>query len=358
MPTIQGLRVRAVRVPMAEPHRTASGVITESPLVLIDVFTDEGSVGHAILFTYTAAALGPVAQFTAHLEELIKGERLEPAAISQGLSKRFRLLGTQGLVGMALAGIDMALWDALARIQKLPLARLLGGSVTPVRAYGAIGYDGAAGSARAAEEWAKRDFSGVKAKIGYRDAKEDAEVVRAIRSAVGDAMSIMVDYNQSLTPAEAGQRIRALEEFGLTWVEEPTLAHDFEGHALITRESATPIQCGENWWGPLDLSHALRAKASDFVMPEVMKIGGVTGWRTAAALAEADSIRISNHLWPEISAQLLSTTSMAHWLEYSDWWNPILAEPLVIERGWAQPSTAPGSGVAWNETAIAKYLAG
>ena len=135
------------------------------------------------------------------------------------------------------------------------------------------------------------------------------------------------------------------------------MAHDYEGHAWIAREIRTPIQCGENWWGPLDLRHAIQAQASDFVMLEAMKMGGVTGWRRAAAIAEAHGIKVSTHLWPEVSAHLLSVTPMAHWLEYADWWNMILEEPLQVEGGFAIPSTAPGSGVSWNEEAVQKFLA-
>ena len=82
----------------------------------------------------------------------------------------------------------------------------------------------------------------------------------------------------------------------------------------------------------------------------------MTGWRRAAAMAEAHGIPVSNHLWPEISAQLLSTTLMSHWLEYSDWWNPIVADPLQIESGMAIPSQSAGSGVSWNEPAILRFL--
>jgi mandelate racemase len=342
---------------MREQHRTASGVITESPLVLVDAMTDGGIAGHGIVFTYTAAALRPVADLIVNMEPLITSEPLAPAAIADKLAARFRLLGTQGLVGMALAGIDMALWDALAQVHGLPLVQLLGGAGVPLQAYGAVGYDGARDSARVAEAWVSRGLRGVKAKIGYPESAEDVAVVRAIRSAVGQDVAIMVDYNQSLSPVDAVQRLRALEEFDLTWIEEPTLAHDHEGHAMIARNVQTPIQCGENWWGTLDLRQAIQAHASDFVMLEAMKIGGVTGWRRASALAEAHGIRISSHLWPEISAHLLSATPMHHWLEYADWWNPILANPLQLDKGMARPSTSPGSGVSWNEDAVSKYLA-
>ena len=355
MTRIQGLSVRTLRLPMAHPHRTAGGVVSESPLVLTDVICDDGTVGHSVVFTYTAMALKPTAELIRNLEGLIQGETLAPFELEQTLSRRFRLLGTQGLVGIALAAIDMALWDALARTHETSLFGLLGGVAKQIPAYGAVGYDGAEDSARVAAEWVERGFKGVKAKIGYPSVEEDLAVIRAIRKVVGDGVAIMVDYNQCLTPAEAVQRLRVLDDAGLTWVEEPTLAHDYAGHALIAREVDTPIQCGENWWGTLDLRHALAAQASDFIMPDVMKIGGVTGWLRAAALAQAEGVRVSSHLWPEISAQLLCLTPTAHWLEYADWWNPILSDPLRIENGMAVVDAAVGTGVSWNEKAVERY---
>ena len=356
-PRIQSLEVRAVRVPMSEPHRTASGEITESPLVLTDVVTDAGVRGHSMVFTYAAAALQPTAELIRNIGSMVVGDTLAPIEIESKLARRFRLLGTQGLVQMALSALDMAVWDALARTHAVPLVRLLGGTEKPVRPYGAIGYDGVAGSARAAEAWAKRGFAGIKAKIGYPSVDEDVAVVRAMRKAAGDAMAIMVDYNQCLAPAEAVARLRVLDDEGLAWVEEPTLFHDHAGNARVARAAHTPIQCGENWWGCADMQHALDAEASDFVMPDVMKIGGVTGWLRAAALAQARALPMSNHLFPELSARLLCCTPTAHWLEYSDWWNPILKAPLAIENGMAIVDDRVGSGVEWNDDAVRRFSA-
>jgi mandelate racemase len=357
IPKVRGLQVRAVRVPMEQPHRTASGTVSESPLVLTDIATEDGAVGHSMVFTYTVAALRPTADLIKNLEPFVKGEGLAPSEITDNLVKRFLLLGSQGLVGMAVAALDMALWDALARSHDTSLVRLLGGSEKPIPAYGAVGYDGAEGSARVGERWAKRGFKGVKAKIGYPTVEEDLRVIRAIRKAVGDETAIMVDYNQSLTPPEAVRRLRALDEERLTWVEEPVLAHDYQGHALVARETKTPIQCGENWWGPHDMRQAIEARASDYMMPDVMKIGGVTGWMRAAALGEAYGIPLSNHLWPEISTQLMCATPTAHFLEYADWWNPVLEEPLQVEKGMATVKGIIGTGVAWNEQRVKKFLA-
>ena len=327
-PRIETVRVRAVRVPMPAPHQTASGTVSESPLVLTDVIADDGTVGHSIVFTYTVMALEPTAVLVRNLGALIAGEPLAPGDIDR----------------------------ALARLHATSLVRLLGGVPRPVPVYGAIGYDGAERAARVAEGWAARGFGGVKAKIGYPTVQEDVAVIRAIRQAMGPGAAIMVDYNQSLTPTEAVQRIRVLDDEGLEWVEEPTLAHDYAGHAHVAARVRTPIQCGENWWGITDLQHAIDAGASDYVMPDVMKIGGVSGWLRAAALAQGRGLKVSSHLWPEISAQLLSVTPTAHWLEYADWWNPIVSSPLVIDGGVASVEDAAGTGVAWNEPAIAEWL--
>jgi mandelate racemase len=356
-PRIRHWRVRAVRVPLAEPHNTASGTVAEAPLVLTDVTCDDGSVGHSLVFTYTVAALRPTAELVVNFGAWFNGEPAAPLEIDLRLARRLRLLGQQGLAGMAAAAIDMALWDAAARRRGISLAALLGAAPRAVPAYGAVGFDGVEGSARTAERWAKLGFTGVKAKIGYPTVAEDLACVRAMRSAVGPDVAIMVDYNQSLTPTEAIERVRALDGEGLTWVEEPTLAHDFAGHARIAQAVVTPIQCGENWWGLLDMQHAIDAGASDHVMPDVMKIGGVSGWMRAVALAGARNLRVSNHLFPEISAQLLAATPNAHWLEHADWFNPVLANPLVVEKGRTQCAGVVGSGIEWNGAAIEKYAA-
>ena len=161
---------------MATPHRTASGVVSESPLVLTDIVCEGGIVGHSMVFTYTTVALKATVELIRNLEDYVRGEPIAPLDVEQKLSRRFRLLGTQGLVGIAMAAVDMALWDALARSLNTSLLALLGGVAKPIPAYGAVGYDGAEVSARTAAEWAELGFKGVKAKIGYPTVQEDVAV--------------------------------------------------------------------------------------------------------------------------------------------------------------------------------------
>jgi len=334
--------------------------VQAAPLVLIDLETEEGVVGRSYVFCYTPVALGPVTQLVTGLGEGLRGQEVAPAVLEDGLQRKLRLLGAQGLTGMAMAGIDMAAWDALGKACGLPLVRLFGGEPRTVAAYnsnglGIIGPERAAAEAR---ELVAPGFRAIKVRLGYPDLETDLAVVRAVRGAVGPGVELMTDYNQCLTVAEAVRRVRRLDEEGLVWVEEPTLAEDYKGHAAIRAQAKTPIQIGENWWGAREMAKSLEAGASDFVMADAMKIGGVTGWRRAAALAEAAGKPMSSHLFPEFSVHLLAVTPTCHWLEYVDWADPILREPLVVSGGFAVAPERPGVGIEWNEEAVGRYGVG
>ena len=354
---ITSFQVRCVAVPMPEPLRIAAvGTIGVSPLVLLTINTDAGVQGHSILFSFGVTALKPLAELIRNLESVAVGQALAPADLSSRLHGHFRMLGTEGLVGMALAGIDMAVWDAFARAHELPLSAMLGSAPRPIQAYAGIGFDGVLGSGQSAEKWARKGFKAVKVKIGYPTVAEDLAVVRALRSAMGPDAAIMVDYNQSLRISEAAARLRALDGEGLAWIEEPIVAHDYAGLVQLAAATTTPLQSGENWLGALDFRHAFDAGVRGLAMPDAMRCGGVTGWQQIAALGQLYGVALSNHFWPEVSAHLLCATPTAHWLEYMDWWNPILKEPLEVRDGMAYTSDRPGSGVEFNEEAVQRYL--
>jgi mandelate racemase len=354
--TVRSVRARAVRVPLARPHPTAGGTVSEAPLVLVDLATEEGVTGVSYVFCYTAVALQPVAQLITNLEPVIQGGPVAPLAIEQKLQARFRLLGPQGLTGVAMAALDMAAWDALAKASGLSLVRLLGGAPRPIPVYHSLGMGGSDLAAQEAEGSVAAGYQAVKYKIGYPDVKTDVAVIQAAKHAGGEDLIVLVDYNQSLSIPEAVRRGRILDGEGVGWIEEPTTADDFAGHAQIAREVATPIQLGENWWGTHDMAKSLAAGASDYVMVDVMKIGGVIGWLRAVSLAEPGGLRISSHLFPELSSHLMAATPTAHWLEWLDLAGPILQQPLKIERGTATADDSPGTGIAWDEEAVARFL--
>jgi mandelate racemase len=327
-----------------------------APLVLIDLETEQGTVGHSYVFCYTTVVAKPVADVVTNLNALLAGTSAVPAEIESLTQLRFRLLGTAGLLGIALAGIDMAAWDALARAAGLPLVELLGGERRATRAYNSCGMGGVELAMRDAEETVTGGFGAMKIKIGYPTLADDIAAIRAAKRIVGDKIGVMVDYNQCLTVPEAIHRCHALDDEGLTWIEEPVRADDYAGHAAVASNTRTPIQIGENWFGTHDMARSIAAHASDLAMPEAMKIGGVTGWLRASALAHAAGLPVSSHGFIEISAHLFPVTPTRHWLEWLDKASAVLRDPPQCKNGWATPSGAPGSDIEWNEDAVQRYL--
>ena len=355
--TIRSLSSRAVSVPMARPLGTSVQTIRSAPLLLVDLETEQGVTGRAYLFCYIPIAAGMIAHVLDDLLGLVKGDRVAPLEIVAKAGQRFRLIGATGIISMALAALDIACWDALAVAAAMPLVNFLGGIQRTVPAYNSngLGLMSAEACADEAEELLEGGFRGVKLRLGYPTIAEDLAAVRAVRKRLPDDVALMTDYNQVLALDEAVRRGRALDNEGLAWIEEPIRHDDYTGCAKIARELATPIQIGENFSGPRAMMEAVTVDASDYVMPDLARIGGITGWQQAASLAAIRGIKLSSHLFPEFSVHLLALSPTCHWLEYVDWASPILAEPLVVVDGTVTPPNRPGTGVTWNNDAVSRY---
>ena len=356
--TVRSVVIRCVDVPMSMPLHTSSGALTSAPLVLIDLETSAGIVGRAYLFAFTRGSLKPIAALAQTMGEMVVGDPVAPFEIERKLRQKYALLGVHNVVLIAMAGIDMAAWDAHAQQLGQPLARALGGTVRPIRAYNSngLGIMPIGSLADNAEALIKQGFSAVKLRLGRPNAHDDVAAVRAVKKAIGPDITLMADFNQALSVNEAILRGRLLDdEGGLLWIEEPTRADDFHGNARIADALFTPVQIGENFMGPEQMVQALAARASDFVMPDAQRIGGVTGWMRAAALAQGAGCEMSSHLFPEVSCHLLAVTPTCHWLEYVDWAAPVLAEPLVVHDGHVVPPVVAGHGMRWNEDAVKMY---
>lgn len=354
-PTIRSVRARAVVAPIARPVKNAFGVIEAAPLVLIDVLTDQGVTGHSYIFAYAKLTLKPLVHLIEEIGSDLTGKPIAPFDLMAAMDAKFRLLGWQGLVGMAVSGLDMAFWDVLGRVANQPLAALLGGSPRPIRAYDSYGAVDPVADAKDLKRSLAQGFRGIKIKGGDGDAANDERVVKAVRDLIGPDIALMLDFNQSLDPSEASRRIARLAPYGLHWIEEPVAAENLRGHAQVRATSATSIQAGENWWFPRGFAEAIAAGASDFIMPDLMKCGGVTGWLRIASQAEAASIPMSSHLFAEASSHMLAVTPTDHWLEVLDLARAILADPIEIVDGTVT-ARGPGLGLAWDEAAVAKYL--
>jgi mandelate racemase len=357
---IRRLRVRPVVVPMRLPLQTSSGTVSMAPLVLIDLETTAGITGRAYLFAISRVNVRPIAALVEAMGEMLAGDAVAPFEIERKLRHKYALLGVHNIVLFALSGIDMAAWDAYAQSLAQPLCKLLGGAPRPVRAYNSkgLGIMELKPLAREAERLVKEDFSAVKLRLGRTDAQDDLAALRTVKKAIGPAITLMCDFNQALSVSEAIRRGHMLDdEGGLHWIEEPTRADDFAGNGRIADALDTPVQIGENFMGPEQMAQALAEGASDYVMPDAQRIGGVTGWMRAAALAQGAGLEMSSHLFPEVSCHLLAVTPTCHWLEYVDWAEPILADPLAVKHSHVLVRDIPGIGILWDEKAVKKFAA-
>jgi mandelate racemase len=356
--TVMGIRARPVVLKLKRPVVARIATITDWPIILIDLTTEEGIVGRSYLEPYIVKAMRYLVPALHDLGDMLEGRRLAPVELYEAARKSLHFVGYQGLAAIAVAGLDMAAWDALAKSAGVPLCVLLGGSVGSVRCYNSNGLwlrEPAAVAEEAIELREEGGFTGLKLRLGRDKLRDDLATVAAVRKAVGDDMALMVDFNQGLDVAEALQRCHAIDGLGLAWIEEPIVYDNLDGFAQLAAELQTPIQIGENFYGPRDMHTALQKKACDLVMPDFMRIGGVTGWLRAAAIAGAAGIPMSTHLYPEVAAHVMRVTETAHWLEWQDWADPILQKPYTIKDSLLQIPDAPGVGLEWNEEAVATH---
>ena len=357
--TVRGITARPVVLPLERPIVARIATITEWPVILIDLLTEEGIVGRSYLEPYIVKSLHYLVPALNDLGSMLKGRRVAPIELFDAARKSLHFVGYEGLSMIAASGLDMAAWDALAKAAKLPLCVLLGGSIGPVKSYNSNGLWLKAPAAVAEEAIQLRDeggFAGLKLRLGRDRAADDLATLDAVRKAVGDDMELMVDFNQGLDLADALRRCHMIDGHGLAWIEEPILYDNLDGHAQLAAELSTPIQIGENFYGPRAMHSALQKKACDLVMPDFMRIGGVTGWIRAAAIAGAAGIPVSTHLYPEVAAHMMRVTETAHWLEWQDWTDPLLQRPYLVKDGLLHIPDVPGVGLDWNEDAVKRYL--
>jgi len=356
--TLHSVDIRPVRVPLKRRIVSKVGHFDDWPLILIDLRTHQGITGRSYLEPYLAQSPQYIAPAILDLARLRQAQPIRPVIDFERARKALNLVGYEGIAMIAVAALDMAAWDALAQAAGLPLAELLGGSVGPVPAYNSNGLwltEPAGLGDEAAELVAEGGFGALKLRLGRANLKDDLRAIEVVRDAVGDDVQLMVDFNQGLTLGDALCRCHALDDTGLYWFEEPIIYNNLDGYAQLARELKTPVQLGENFYGPRELWRAIDCGAADYVMPDLMRIGGVTGWLRAVSLAAVRGIEVSTHLYPEYAAHLMRVTETAHWLEWQDWANPILAEPFDLVNGELIVPDRPGCGIEWDEEAVRRF---
>ncbi len=360
---VTALNIRPLMVPLRRPLATRVGLFEKGPFLALDLETKGGAGGALLGFTFSPLGLTIVPPVLEAMTERLRDKPISLAtmpAIHDGLQRQFTLLGHEGVVQMALSMMDMLLYDALAREAGIPLYRLLGGSPEPIPTYNScgLGIMDSEAAAKEAAELAAADggYGHIKMRLGRETIDADFAALAAVRAAIGPDVALSVDFNQGLRSIDAIDACRRIDDLGLVWIEEPVVYDDYETQTRLARKLATPLQVGENWWSWRVGQSAIVQEACDLVMPDILRIGGVTGWMRLARVAEIHAIPFSSHLSPDYSAHIMAATPTAHWLEYMDWGQDLLAEPLVPEAGFVVPREVPGAGMAFNEAAVSKVV--
>jgi mandelate racemase len=357
--TLKAFRVRAVLVPLRAPVIAGIGRFDQWPLILVDLETNSGIIGRSYVAPYRAAAVPSIAAELRDLAAMFQGKAITPHDVFEASLKSLNVVGLAGVSTIATSALDMALWDALAKEAGLPLVQLLGGSIGPVRAYNSNGlwrHEVSTLSAEARSLQEEGGFSAMKLRLGNAIA---AHVI------VGDWLLEPVDafLVQFVAPPDRIAKSKSLVEIDhQVYVGADAVADRIKRCEII-------LQMGPNWpsrcvrpckWARTTTARATSSRSSPRGRSTTRwrtscGSAGVTGWVRAAGLAGAAGVQFSNHLYPEISAHLMRVTPSAHWLEWVDWANPILADPLEPRNGEVVAPDRPGSGVDWNEDGVRRY---
>ena len=359
---IAAVHVRQLQIPFERPLLTASFPIPGVDTVLAEVERDDGTRGTAWIFCFGRRRAAVLKAMVEDLAEVVSGEdELMTQQLWEKMTRAVAFIGDRGVAALGISAIDTACWDLAGKVAGLPVHRLVGGYRRRVEAYASQGLwldrsrDELVDEARSL---VAEGFRGMKLRMGLEDSREDLARAAAVRDAIGPDVALMVDVNQGWDAKRAARMGNALEELDLAWLEEPLPFDDVDGYRRLRDALPMPLCTGENNFLRGDFVELIAAGAADVLMPDLMRVGGVTEWLKVARLCEAHRVPVTPHLFTEVSAQLAAASPGVVWLEYQPWWSPILAAPIGLDDGAVAVSELPGFGIELDEDAVRSYEVG
>ncbi|MFE4830640.1 mandelate racemase/muconate lactonizing enzyme family protein [Streptomyces sp. NPDC056672] len=359
---ISAVRLSLVRLPLHAPISDAKVLtgrqkpLTEIAFLFAEITTEGGHEGIGFGYSKRAGGPGLYAHAREIAPELIGEDPSDTGRLWQKLVWAGASMGRSGLTTQAIAAFDIALWDLKARRAGLPLAKLLGAHRDSVRCYNTSGgflsmpLDQVLENAGLA---LARGIGGIKIKVGQPDGRSDLRRVEAVREHLGDDVPLMVDANQQWDRTTAARMGRALEEFGLTWIEEPLDAYDAEGHAALAASLDTPVATGEMLTSVAEHTGLIMTGATDLIQPDAPRVGGITPFLRIMALADHKSLGMAPHFAMEIHLHLAAAYPRATWVEHFEWLEPLFNERLELRGGRMTVPSRPGLGLSLSDQAAA-----
>ena len=359
MPKIESVRVLMADLKPAVPRSDAiqSFVSQETPIVII---TDsDGAQGFGYSYTIGTGGSSVIRLIADHLAPQLIGR--EPAPLERlwmDLKRSVNATTVGAISSLALAAIDIALWDLRCKHAGVPLHVMAGGARHSAPLYSTEGgwlHVETPELVKDALKVREQGFGGTKIKVGKANVSEDVERLTAVRDAVGPDWEIMTDFNQSQTLPEAIRRAHCFEPFNLAWIEEPMPADDIVAHAKLAAATAIPLAVGESMYSLSQFANYLTQGACTIVQADVARIGGITPWLKVAHMAEAMNVPICPHFLMELHASLVCAVPNGLWVEYIPQLEDVLVDMPTIQGGVITPSDRPGVGLEWDMAAVEKF---
>lgn len=359
---ITGIETRLYRIPPTVRIEDAIQRVSHWEWIVTTVSTDAGLTGTGFAYTLGMGGAGIREIIDGYLAPLALGE--DPRDVERIWTRGWLELhanGSGGFTTLALAPIDIALYDILARAAGVPLYRLLGGFRDSIPAYGSginLHLEGEP-LLEQMRAFLARGYRAVKMKVGREDPGEDVERVAAVRRLIGPGVALMLDANQKWTAGEAIRRASMLKPFDPFWLEEPILADDLPGHVHVRRSLGVPIAVGETLFTRYQFADYIRAGAVDVVQADIPRVGGFTEWLKIARLAESANLPVAPHFVMELSVHGLCAIANGLILEDLQGGSltelGVLAEPIRVTGGRLSPPARPGHGIVFDGAALARY---
>jgi L-alanine-DL-glutamate epimerase-like enolase superfamily enzyme len=355
---IERIETDYYRLPLEAVGDAGHGLLDTEELITLKLYAG-GLVGHGYSYTIGKGGRAVKALIDHDIAPAVLGrDATDIDGIWRLLWQRLLFVGRGGLAAFAVAALDIALWDLRGLAEAKPLYALLGATARGIPAYGS-GVDlpkPLEGLLAQTERFMERGFPGVKVKIGRADHREDEQRIAAVRALIGPEVDLMVDANMVWTAAEALERGRRLEQYDLYWYEEPTIPEDVAGHAMLARELSVPIGVGESLHSPHEFRRYIDERAVHVVQIDPITNGGITVSLQAIRMADQAGLKISSHYADELSAHLLCAGQGAVYLEkHAFALDPYLQEPQRVVDGKAHPTEVPGTGMRFDEAALAPF---
>lgn len=357
--TIDEVTCSFLTIPLERPLVTAAFPIPAIDTALVQVRTKDGHEGVAWSFAFGRGRVASLVRLVEDLGELALGaDALGPEALWSRMADAVGFIGRRGIAALAMSALDTACWDIAGKAAGLPVYRLLGGYRNRIETYASQGLwldrtvDELAEEAR---ELVDAGFTAVKMRAGLPDPMEDVRRVQRVREAIGPDVKLMIDANQAWDLKRTLRMADLFQEHDIFWLEEPMPHGDVEAYAVAAPAMPMPLCTGESNYLKDELLRLAQRRATDYVMPDLMRMGGVTEWMKATRVCEAFGLPVTPHLFMEHSSHLACAAPNAVWQEHQPWWQPIMEEPLPVVDGCIELSEEPGFGIRLSASAVDRY---